>query len=40
MEKYTKAFKLSIIKRMMPSSNEKVSNISKETGFVEQTLFK
>lgn len=40
MAKYTKEFKLIIIKRMMPPMNEKVSTISKETGIAEQTLFK
>jgi transposase len=39
MAKYSKEFKYSIIKRMMPPENESVSSISRETGLSEGTLY-
>lgn len=39
MAKYSKEFKYSIIKRMMPPQNESVSAIARETGLSEGTLY-
>lgn len=39
MPRYTDEFKYSIIKRMMPPSNESTGKISRETGIPEQTLY-
>ena len=40
MAQYTKEFKNSIIRRMMPPSNESVNKIARETGLAEATLYK
>ncbi|NLJ99887.1 MAG: transposase [Clostridia bacterium] len=40
MARFSDEFKYSIIKRMMPPSNESVRAISKETGLCEGTLYK
>ena len=40
MAKYSKEFKLKIIKQMLPPESKKVTQISKETGISEQTLYK
>lgn len=40
MAKYSKEFKLSIIKQMLSPLNKSVSELSKENGLSEQTLFK
>lgn len=39
-KRYTKEMKESIVKRMMPPSNEAVSHICEETGITEATLYK
>ena len=36
--KYSKEFKDSIIRRMLPPNNESISKISKEEGISEQTI--
>lgn len=38
--KYSKELKESIIRRMLPPTNESISKISKEEGISEQTLYK
>lgn len=40
MSKYSEEYKLSIIKQMMPPQNKRASEIHKETGIGEQTLYK
>lgn len=40
MARYSEEFKYSIIKRMMPPTNESVISISRETGLAEVTLHK
>jgi transposase len=39
-KRYTKEMKDSIVKRMMPPTNESISRISEETGITEATLYK
>jgi len=39
MARYSKEFKYTIIKRMMPPNNESVSTIARETGLSEGTLY-
>ena len=39
MARYTKEFKFTIIKRMMPPNNESAESISRETGIPEGTLY-
>ncbi|MDQ0157091.1 hypothetical protein [Robertmurraya andreesenii] len=38
-KRYTEEMKESILKRMMPPNNESVSQISKELGITEPTLY-
>jgi transposase len=38
--RYTKEMKESIVKRMMPPTNESISKISEEVGITEATLYK
>ncbi len=39
MAKYSKDFKLNIIKQMLPPENKKVIQISKETGIAEHLTY-
>jgi transposase len=39
MAHYSKEFKFSIVKRMMPPNNESAASISRETGLAEATLY-
>ena len=40
MPRYSESFKISIMQKMMPPENQKVSTIAQETGMSEATLYK
>ncbi|SDY45192.1 transposase [Tindallia californiensis] len=40
MARYSESFKISIMQKMMPPENQKVSTIAQETGMSEATLYK
>jgi transposase-like protein len=40
MARYSEEFKYSMVKKMMPPDNQSVSQIARETGLSEATLFK
>lgn len=40
MARYSESFKMSIMQKMMPPENQKVSTIAQETGMSEGTLYK
>ncbi|WP_278280064.1 hypothetical protein [Tindallia californiensis] len=40
MPRYSESFKMSIMQKMMPPENQKVSTIAQETGMSEGTLYK